>query len=110
MKSKAGLRDCEIVIGANLIDRIGSIIAKQFSRNHCAIISDTNVAPIFGERAKNSLTNAAFHPILITTPAGEQFKTLEQAGKICDEMIAAELDRHSSVVGLGGGLVGDISA
>jgi 3-dehydroquinate synthase len=42
-------------------------------------------------------------------PAGEKSKTLGQAGAICDQMIAAGLDRRSFVVGLGGGVIGDIS-
>jgi len=46
---------------------------------------------------------------LITIPAGEKSKTLEQAGAICDQMIAAGLDRQSFVIGLGGGVIGDIS-
>ena len=47
--------------------------------------------------------------MLITIPAGEKSKTLQQAGAICDQMIAAGLDRQSFVVGLGGGMIGDIS-
>jgi len=46
---------------------------------------------------------------MITIPAGEKSKTLEQAGAICDRMIAAGLDRQSFVVGLGGGMIGDLS-
>src|SRR5207248_656815 len=56
-----------------------------------------------------SLVSSGFHPILITIPAGEKSKTLEQAGAICERMIAAGLDRKSFVVGLGGGMIGDIS-
>ena len=78
-------------------------------RETCAIISDSNVAPLFADRVKKSLTSAGFRPTLITIPAGEKSKTLEQAGAICDQMIAAGLDRQSFVVGLGGGMIGDIS-
>src|SRR5213076_2569991 len=46
---------------------------------------------------------------VITIPAGEKSKTLKQAGAVCDEMIAAGFDRQSFVIGLGGGMVGDIS-
>jgi len=73
------------------------------------MISDENVAPLFGDRAKRSLTVAGFQSELITIPAGEQSKTLDQAGAICDQMIAAGLDRQSFVIGLGGGVIGDIS-
>ena len=47
--------------------------------------------------------------MLITIPAGEKSKTLKQAAAICEQMIAAGLDRQSFIVGLGGGMVGDIS-
>jgi 3-dehydroquinate synthase len=47
--------------------------------------------------------------VLITIPAGEKSKTLRQAGAICEQMIAAGLDRQSFVIGLGGGVIGDIS-
>ncbi len=75
----------------------------------CAIISDSNVAPLFSDRVSKSLASAGVRPILITIPAGETSKTLKQAGAICDQMIAAGLDRESFVVGLGGGMIGDIS-
>jgi len=118
----------QALVGPNLLDQVGAIISEHFQgagkldclkqsssergpirATRCAIVSDTNVAPIFGERVTLSLTNAGFQPVLITVPAGEQSKTLEQAGKICDEMIAARLDRQSFVIGLGGGVIGDIS-
>jgi 3-dehydroquinate synthase len=47
--------------------------------------------------------------VLIVIPAGEKSKTIRQVGAICDRMIAAGLDRQSFVVGLGGGMIGDVS-
>jgi 3-dehydroquinate synthase len=99
----------EALVGSKLLEDIGPTIAKTLPRGRCVIVSDTTVAPIFAERAKQSLKSAGFDPILITIPVGEQAKTLEQAGAVCDQMIAARLDRQSFVVGLGGGVVGDIS-
>jgi len=78
-------------------------------RETCAVISDSNVARLFADRVKKSLASAGFRPTLITIPAGERSKTLQQAGAICDQMIAAGLDRQSFVVGLGGGMIGDLS-
>src|SRR5205085_6735984 len=75
----------------------------------CAIISDTNVAPLFADCITKSLKSAGFRSTLITIRAGEKSKTLEQVGAICDQMIAAGLDRRSFVIGLGGGMIGDIS-
>jgi 3-dehydroquinate synthase len=58
---------------------------------------------------QQSLRAAGFEPTLITIQAGEQTKTLEQAGDICEEMLRSGLDRQSFVVGLGGGVIGDLS-
>jgi len=99
----------DVLIKSGLLESFGAIVKKQLGGVHCAIISDSNVAPLFSERVKQSLTLSDFQPMLVTIPAGEQSKTLEQAGAICDQMIAAGLDRQSSVIGLGGGVIGDIS-
>ena len=100
---------CRIEIGAALLARTGELIHEILIGPHCAIISDSTVAPLFGDRVKQSLTSSGFRPTLITILAGETSKTLEQVGAICDQMIAAGLDRQSFVIGLGGGMVGDIS-
>jgi 3-dehydroquinate synthase len=97
------------VVGSNLRIRTGEYVRKHLAGQACAIISDDNVAPLFANPIQKSLRLAGFRPTLITIPAGEKSKTLKQAGVICDQMIAAGLDRQSFVVGLGGGVVGDIS-
>jgi 3-dehydroquinate synthase len=64
---------------------------------------------LFAGHVKKSLRSFGYRPVLIVVPAGEQSKTLKQAGAICHRMIAAGLDRQSFAVGLGGGMIGDIS-
>jgi 3-dehydroquinate synthase len=98
-----------ILIRKQLLPRTGKKCQALALSGQCVLISDSNVAPLFADRVKKSLTSAGFRPILITIPAGEKSKTLQQVGAICDQMIAAGLDRQSFVVGLGGGMIGDIS-
>jgi len=97
------------LIGEHLLHEIGELCRTIGFSGRCAVISDTNVAALSADRVKQSLTAAGFPPTLITIPAGEESKTLEQADAICDQMIAAGLDRRSFVIGLGGGVIGDIS-
>ena len=97
------------LVGTSLLDQIGDYTRKYLPRERCAIISDRNVAPLFADRVTKGLTSAGFQPTLIVIPAGEKSKTLEKASAICDRMIAARLDRQSFVIGLGGGVVSDIS-
>jgi len=98
-----------VLVGTDLFDQFGEYARKYLPCGNCAIISDSNVAPLFYERVTKSLISAGFRSTLITIPAGEKSKTLQQVGVICDQMIAAGLDRRSFVVGLGGGMIGDIS-
>jgi 3-dehydroquinate synthase len=98
------------LVGSGLLDNAGAIIPKGgIAWGRCAIVSDKDIASLFSERLRNTLTNAGFEPLLLNIPAGEEAKTLEQVGSICDQMIEAGLDRHSFVVGVGGGVIGDIS-
>jgi 3-dehydroquinate synthase len=96
-------------VNAGLLHETGTYARKHLARQTCALISDSNVARLFAYRVKKSLTSSGFRATLITIPAGETSKTLKQVGAICDRMIAAGLDRQSFVIGLGGGMIGDIS-
>ena len=98
-----------ILIGKQLLPRTGKRCQALGLSGQCAIVSDTNIAPEHADVLKQSLTSAGFQPTLITIPAGEKSKRLTQAGGICDRMTAAGLDRQSFVIGLGGGVIGDIS-
>ena len=97
------------LVGSGLIQQLGECVHKFLPAKTCAVVTDGNVGPLFAGRIKRSLTSAGLKPTLITIPAGEKSKTLKQAGMICEQMIAAGLDRQSFVVGLGGGVIGDIS-
>jgi len=97
------------LVDQGLLERVGKHVREYVTSETCAVISDDNVAPLFADRVKKSLIAADLRPTLITIPAGEKSKTLEQAGAICDRMIATGLDRTSFVIGLGGGVIGDIS-
>jgi len=98
-----------VVIGRGLLATVGDRIKERLAPARCATISDTNVGPRFAVQLQNSLRAAGFEPTLITVRAGEPSKTLEQAGVICEQMLEAGLDRQSFVIGLGGGVIGDLS-
>ena len=106
---RAGPHRYDVLIGSGLLERLGEYVRKYLPRKTCAIISDGSVAAIFGSQAIENLTRADYRPTLITIPAGEKSKNLNKAGAVCNRMIAAGLDRQSFVIGLGGGVIGDIS-
>ncbi|PYL84201.1 MAG: 3-dehydroquinate synthase, partial [Verrucomicrobia bacterium] len=97
------------LVGHGLIANAGELSRKVVSANRCAIIADETSARLFSDRVCESFSSKNFSSRLIRIPAGEKSKSLAQVGQICDEMIVAGLDRSSFVVGLGGGVIGDIS-
>ena len=109
VRTRTGEKRYDVLIDSGLLANAGEVIRQRLGGATCAIIVDTTVAPLFGERIKRRLTSAGFKPIFVTIPTGEKSKTLKQAGAICEQMIAAGLDRQSLVIGLGGGVIGDIS-
>jgi 3-dehydroquinate synthase len=73
------------------------------------IVSDSNVAKLYGEVVRLSLESVGFETTLAIVPAGEQSKSLTALESVCDTMIAAGLDRSSLLLALGGGVVGDLA-
>jgi 3-dehydroquinate synthase len=106
---RAGQHSYRVLIGPGLLETVGDTIKEKLTPSRCAIVSDANVAPLFAGKVQKSLAASGFESALITVPAGEHSKTLEQAGAVCEEMLRAGLDRQSCVVGLGGGVIGDLS-
>lgn len=99
-----------VLIGSRLLANAGAVMNEaKLAPGSCAIVSDTNVGPLFGGELAKNLRSAGYEPKLITVPAGEESKTLDRTGEICEKMLGAGLDRQSFVVGLGGGVVGDLS-
>jgi 3-dehydroquinate synthase len=99
-----------VLIAPDLLGQVGQTFQDAtLPAGKCAIISDTNVGPLFAGALAKNLRSAGYEPKLITVPATEKSKSLEQAGEICEQMLSAGLDHESFIVGLGGGVIGDLS-
>ncbi|HYG57751.1 MAG TPA: 3-dehydroquinate synthase, partial [Symbiobacteriaceae bacterium] len=103
-------RSYNIVIDRGLIGRLGSLVRGAMPTTQRAlIITDTNVAPRFGDAAKRSLEQAGVQTVKATVPAGEMSKSLAQAYNLYTACVNAKLERGSVIVALGGGVVGDLA-
>jgi 3-dehydroquinate synthase len=99
----------EMIIGRGILARTGELVREILPPGRCALITDTNIAPLHAGAVVASLSGAGFHPTLITIPAGEKSKSLSNTETVCGQMIAAGLDRNAFVAALGGGVVGDLA-
>ena len=99
----------DVHVGPGLLDQAGSLAADAVGPVRCALISDSNVAPLYEERVSQSLCGAGFQVTTLVSAAGEKSKCLVEAASLCEQMISAGLDRSSAVFALGGGVVGDLA-
>ncbi len=91
------------------IDSLGAMLKARGLGGPVAVVSDSNVAPLYGERVLKSLSDAGYSAEMVIFPAGEQNKTLETIAGFWQSFLSLGMDRQSTVVALGGGVTGDLA-
>ncbi len=84
-------------------------LASSFTGRKQFIITDSNVRKYYGNTLLKLLKEAGVSASLISFPAGESSKTRATKNKIEDQLLALKAGRDSVMIGLGGGVVGDIT-
>jgi 3-dehydroquinate synthase len=100
--------DYRVTIGAGVRHELGILVAAAAPAHHYAVLTDDQVAPHYGDAAVASLGRhgrATIHYMR----AGEAHKTRETWARLTDELLAAGCGRDTTVVALGGGVVGDVA-
>ncbi len=97
----------DVHVGAGLLDRAGDIIRSAAPAHRYAVISDANVAPRYAARVRDAV--GAARSELFAIPAGESHKTREQWAQLTDALLAAGFGRDSTILALGGGVIGDLA-
>lgn len=99
-----------ICIGEGILASAGQLLANRgAAKGKTAIVSNEEIAKHFAETVSESLRKEGYTPVLCIVPEGEAHKTLATVGDLYDQFVAAELDRRSPIIGLGGGVVGDMA-
>ena len=104
-----GGRSYDIHVGAHLLSEVGDLIRPLKLGRHVGLVTHPELATPYGSVVAESLRRAGHEVSLLTVPPGEESKSLEEAGRLCREMVRAHLDRGSALVGVGGGVVGDLA-
>ncbi|MBI5047330.1 MAG: 3-dehydroquinate synthase [Deltaproteobacteria bacterium] len=102
-------RSYPIYIGRNNLDLVGELMGKKGFKGKVACITNPTVGRLYGHRIISSLNKAGFETFRIDIPDGEEYKSLEWLSHIYDKLIEYKMERLSSIVALGGGVIGDIA-
>lgn len=98
-----------IIIEKGILDRAGEEAAKVIKPCAAAILTDSNVAPLYAERLEATLTSAGYSPIRYTIEAGEKSKSGEQYLSFLNFLAKHRITRSDCIFALGGGVVGDLA-
>ncbi|MEH2392086.1 MAG: 3-dehydroquinate synthase [Nostoc sp.] len=99
----------EIAIAPSSLDQLGEQMASLKLGKKALLVSNPTILKHFGERAIASLTSAGFEVASCTLPPGERYKTLNSIQKLYDIALENRLERSSTMVALGGGVIGDMT-
>jgi len=102
-------RSYPIIIEDGLLTRIGRDLAERKIGTKYGVIADDHVASLYGSTLMNSFAEAGITAKLFTFPQGEESKNLQTFGTLHRELAQAGFDRSDVLVGLGGGVTGDMT-
>jgi shikimate kinase/3-dehydroquinate synthase len=99
----------DVIVQEDGIDQLGEMLKARKLGGPVLVVSDANVAPLFGERVQKSLHTAGYEARQLVVPAGEASKNLDTLAALWRGSLEAELDRKSTILALGGGVIGDLA-
>lgn len=99
----------DIVIGDDCLKKMIIDIKTKKWANRYAIITDSKVKKLYGEKVQKILNKADIETVLISFTQGEKHKNFKTVKTILDSLFKEKFHRDDGIIALGGGVVGDIA-
>ncbi|SHN35542.1 3-dehydroquinate synthase [Duganella sacchari] len=103
-----GERSYPISIGPALLND-SALLARHVNGSKVAIVTNTTVAPLYLERIETGLRDAGKQVTSVVLPDGEEFKNWASLMQIFDKLLETKADRKTTLIALGGGVIGDLT-
>ena len=100
-----GSRSYPIYIGSDLLGK-SELYSQHIKSKQVVIISNETIAPLYLKTVLSQLDKYQVTTVIL--PDGEQFKTLDYVTRIFDELLSNKFSRNSTLIALGGGVIGDM--
>lgn len=100
-----GERSYPIYIGSDLLSQ-PELLTQHIKAKQVLIVTNTTIAPLYLARVLESLQEYCVETVILAD--GEQYKTLDTITQIFDKLLAAKFSRNSTLIALGGGVIGDM--
>jgi len=109
IKVRTDKKSYPVYLGQGIMESIGPVMSRCLPARPVLVVSDRNVAPHYAEKCLKSLQLGGFKPFLEVLEGGEKDKSLMAASGLYERLLKTGLDRHSAIVALGGGVIGDLA-
>ena len=108
VKVRLGEKSYHILIGYPL-DAVGKMLKKYTKGIKSLIVTNPTIAGYYLETVKGSLQQSGFQVFVAQVPDGEEHKSQAEASRLYAKCVEYRLERQSIIVGLGGGVIGDLA-
>jgi shikimate kinase/3-dehydroquinate synthase len=99
----------DVVIGDDLLTRAGALLAPRMEQKRAVVVTDETVARLHLPALLRGLEATAVKVSQIVVPQGEASKSLASWQSVVDQLLEARVERRTTVIALGGGVVGDLA-
>ena len=106
---RLGQNSYNINIGSGILSRTGSKIKELGLKDKAVIITNPVVNKLYGNIVRQSLIDAGYKIAVLEVPDGEEYKSLESAGKLYRQLAEFGAERSTVILALGGGVIGDLA-
>lgn len=104
-----GDRTYPIYIGRGILDE-GELLRRHIPGKTALIVTNGTIAPFYLDRCLAAVTaDGAVKAEVVILPDGEQYKSLDVLQKVWDKALESRLDRNTTFIALGGGVIGDMT-
>ena len=102
-------KEYKICIEKGILNNLGEHLSKAIENKRVIIITNSLVNSLYGAKLLSVLRKDEFNSDLIEVPDGEKYKTLSTAKYLYDELLKRKADRTTTLIALGGGVIGDLT-
>jgi len=104
-----GSKSYPVHIGSGLLSQTGRYLKERGFAGHLVVITDSTVNRLYGRTLGQALEDDGFRASTLEVPPGEEQKSLENAGRLYQELTTVRAERTTPILVLGGGVIGDLA-
>ena len=102
-------KEYKMCIEKGILNNLGKHLSKTIENKRIVIITNSLINGLYGAKLLSVLRKGGFNSDLIEIPDGEKYKSLSTAKHLYDELLKRKADRTTTLIALGGGVIGDLT-